>query len=411
MTATTVSTTDAVWAAVKAANAGDVITLAAGKYAALTLSGFIKDGVTIKGAGAVLGALTVTNCQGLNFDGLEVAQADTSTGHYANAISGSSKIAFANMNVHTATGVLSGIGFFIRNSSEISVKASELHHLGVGMSIIDSPNCTVTGNTFHDINTDGIDNAGAPGVTIVGNHFTDFYPDVGAHPDAIQFWPTAANPRPSGAVVKDNVIVRGKGRVMQGIFVAGQDNITITGNAMAGTMYNGISLSGVNTALIADNFVQGFVDMGADIMVRGGSTKVVCRDNTCSQAPTTYAGATEAVVKPEDYLISGTVMIPAAQVGDLSALNAWLAAKAGATATPPPVTPPPVADPRDATIADLTAELSAANAATVAAQTAASTAQRTLADYQAAQATKIAALQAQFDAAEAKIAAAEAALA
>jgi hypothetical protein len=282
-------------------------------------------GVTIKpapGAHPVFTGLAVDGSQGLTFQGLDIQM--TPTQQYGVQAYSTSRIVLDGVIIHQADGSLNGVGVLARNSSDITVSNSEFHHLGVGFSAIDTVRPAVVGNRFHDIETDGMDFAGDPGASAIGNRLSDFTPGPGDHPDAIQFWATAANPLPSGGVARDNVIRRGKGQVMQGVFVEDQANITITGNGMSGTMYNGISLARVKTALIADNFVQGWADMGTRIITRGKSSDVTIRNNS-SQSVVTV----DSEGPFPKYVESGTTKLQPAAAGDTSALDRWLAARGG----------------------------------------------------------------------------------
>lgn len=374
MTTTTISPADDLYAYVKASVPGDTILLSDGAYAALSLYSndqyplFVKaaPGVTVAaapGAHPVIAGLSIDGGQNLTFRGIEVRM--TPTQQYGVFVGNSTLIGLDGMTVHQADGSLQGVGVFIRGSTDISVTNSELHHLGVGVSAMDSPRLSVSNSRFHDIESDGIDFAGAPGASAVGNHLTDFYPGPGTHPDGIQLWATAANPNPSGAVIKDNIIQRGAGygtdangvkltgfqadgltpaSVMppQGVFSENNRDMIITGNALLGTMFNGIGLSNATNALIQGNFVQACADMGSRIIVRGGSVNVTVTGNTVSDAIVNLhqAGDPDNI----NFVQGPNTTIPAAAVGDVIALTAWLAAR-GSTPAPAPVPPPPVPTP------------------------------------------------------------------
>ena len=320
-----VNNTQALWAAVKASSPGDTVLLRTASYGPVELNNFnfAAPGVTVKAAPnakPVLSGLTTKDSRGLNFSGLEIAMAPSQPyGVYALS---SSRIKYETLNVHKADNSLTGTGFFLRDSSDLSITDSEFHHLGGGGGILDTSNATIANNRFHDIDTDGVDFGGSAGALVSGNTFTDFFPSEGAHPDAIQFWETKEHPMPSGAVVKDNIIRRGKGRAMQGIFVESQSNITIVGNAMSGTMANGISVSTTKTAEIRDNFVQGYRDFGARIIARGGSSNVTVTENvTPSVADLRQANEANNV----NFVERKNTTIRDAAVGDNSAMDAWLA--------------------------------------------------------------------------------------
>ena len=320
-----VSNPQALYTAVKASSAGDTILLRTANYGVLELDNlnFGGAGLTVKaapGAKPVMTSLVTKNSKGLNFAGLEIAMAPKQ--QYGIFAIESERITYDDMISHEADGALDGVGFFFRLSNRISITNSEFHHLGVGGTALDTPNVTISNNRFHDINTDGVDLAGSPAATVSGNTFTDFFPSEGAHPDAIQFWETKEHPMPAGSVVKDNIIRRGKGRVMQGIFVESQSNITIVGNAMSGTMTNGISVSSTKTADIRDNFVQGYRDMGVRIIARGGSANVTVSGNVSPLIVDLRQGNEPGTV---NFVESKNTRIGDAAVGNDSAMDAWLA--------------------------------------------------------------------------------------
>jgi parallel beta-helix repeat protein len=125
------------------------------------------------------------------------------------------------------------------------------------------------------------------------------------------------------------VITRGTGDVIQGIFIENTNHIEITGNAMTGTMYNGISLSGVSSGLVSNNFVQGWVDMNSGIITRGGSSNVTMLNDVSQGGIANYQ-----VDGPNPgYTESGTTSVAAAAIGDLSGLNAWLSHHSATTAS------------------------------------------------------------------------------
>lgn len=381
--AATVTVADAsgAYAAVKAATPGDTVLLASGGYLELDNFKIAAPGVTLKpkpGSNVVLTQVVLNGSQGINLQGFEVIQGASSwmpAVYAANA----SNLSFDGLHVHQTGAAFVSNGLQLRNTTDSSVTNSEFDHLGLALALIDDQRITLRGNTVHDTTADAFDLFGTSASIVDGNTFHDFTPAADVHPDAIQFASTATNPLPSDNVVTNNVFRRGAGQVAQGIFVESQKNLTITGNGLSGTMFNGISLSGVQGGVVAGNFVQGWSDMGSWIIARGGSTGLTISGNTLSQA--LVIGATTASEKaPSGLTLGATTLIPVAKVGDSSALDAWLAKKPGPPA--PPISTAP--DPRDAQIASLTAQLSAATSTSA-------TAAKALGDAQSALATQTAA--------------------
>lgn len=328
----TVSNSDALWNAVKAAAPGDVVLVASGSYPVIKLDHFVKaePGVTIKpkaGAKAVLAGVAMDGSQGLHLSGFEVAISDAKL-QYGITIYGSERIRLDRLTVHRADGAKGeqgGVGAFIRKSSDVAVTSSEFYNLGVGVSFLDDSKVAVTHSRFHDLQTDGVDFAGVVDSAADGNSFTDFYPKAGDHPDAIQFWSTKETPAGKNAIVTNNVIRRGRGGPvpMQGIFAENQENMTIRGNGLLCTMYNGISVSGTARALIEDNFVQGCTDMGTRIIARGGSSDIMVQNNQVSDriVDLHQAGDKDNV----RFAQKANSSVGTAKPSDGSALDAWLA--------------------------------------------------------------------------------------
>jgi len=268
-----VSSTAALNTALKAAHAGDTILLSSGTYT-LSASGlnFATD-VVVASANAdrpaVLTSLSITDSSGITVRDLDL-NALASGGNNPFKIYRSQDIHLERLNVH---GSLDGNpqndvkALLIRESRDVSVTDSEFQNLADGISHIDSSALTIARNEFHHLVYDGVRGGGSSNVTITGNLFRDFFPRDGDHPDAIQFWTTNTTASAKNIVITDNAFIRGSGGAAQGIFIRDQvgtlpyENVTITGNVVAGGMYHGLSIIGARNVKIDDNIVQGFPDM------------------------------------------------------------------------------------------------------------------------------------------------------
>lgn len=407
----TVSTPAAAYTAAKADHPGDVILLAAGFYGTLDLSNLsiAAPGVSVQpapGANVLLGQVTINNSQGLNLSGFEVVQSPASwmTSVY---VTGSSRIALDGLYVHQTDPAIGSNGVQLRDTTDSSLTNSRFDHLGVAGLFIDAQRLRVAGNTAGSLTADGFDFAGVGGSLIDGNRLSDFTPAAGVHDDAIQFWGTANNPLPAGNVVSNNIISRGKGVVVQGVFAESQANLMITGNAMTGTMFNGISVSSTKGATIAGNFVQGWADMGSAIVARGGSSDVTVSGNTISD-PVNNVPANGSELAVTGFTLGANTAIKAAAVGDRSAMDAWLKAKGSPVVVTPVVTPPvPIPDSRDTLITTLQAQ-----AKVTAAQLKTATDQITsLLDDKRSQSAALLTAMSKYDALSARLAALQSALA
>jgi parallel beta-helix repeat protein len=326
-----VASPDALSAALQTAHNGDTILLAPGNYGDISLYNVHTDGVvTIQSADsahlAVASSLTLNQSSGLAFSGLDVALA---SGGNAVAVMSSSNIALSGLKVHGVTGIDQGVGAMVRDSTGVTISGSDFTQIGSGIGHLNSNTIAFSNNTFHNLETDGIFGGGSSHVVISGNQFTEFHPQLGDHPDAIQFWGATSGAPGTDVTITDNVITRGAGDPIQGIFIEYTQGITISGNAMTGTMYNGISLSGSGNATVENNFVQGATDMGSRIIVRDGSTNVTVAGNTLTEAVVNLhqTGGLDNV----NFVLGANTSILQASVGDLSSLDAWLSKHGEAT--------------------------------------------------------------------------------
>jgi Ca2+-binding RTX toxin-like protein len=321
--------------ALKVAKAGDVIQLQAGTYAPTAITGAKFDGaVTITSqdptAMAKLTGLMVKDSQGLTFRGLEFV-VDAAKPDYQFQILGSKNVNLDALNVH---GSLDGnplndaAALMIRNSSNVTVTNSEFHELRHGIQHMDSNGLKISDSHFHDIRTDGVRGGGSSNVTIKGNYFTDFHAGEGDHPDAVQFWTTNTKASASNIVVQDNVVLRGNGDPIQGIFFRDQVgvlpfiDVKIVDNLVVGGLFNGISVNGGRDLEISGNVVAGLPDQKSWISLLN-SDRVTLAGN-----------------KATDYLIDGATnltrsvdtTIAAPTDGGQALQAAWLQSSGGVSA-------------------------------------------------------------------------------
>ena len=317
--AVVVTNSAGLYAAIKAAHAGDQILLAPGSYAMLSLSNFNPtSGVTFGSLDptnpAKVAGIYAVNSSNITFKNLDVS-VDPRQG-YAVTLGHDKNVTIDHLNIH-GTGVGNGNGALVRDSTNVTISNSEIHDIGNGFSHLDSSNVVFSNNSFHDLQADAIHGGGTSNITISGNHFTNFFPKAGDHPDAIQFWTTNTTAPAHDITVADNIIVRGQGAVVQGIFIGSEwgfvyQNVTITGNTIIGAMYNGIALSTANNVLIDSNVVQGYQDMTSWIAFQK-TTNAIVTNNIATAIKNLGANLS---------LVYGTNdLVPAAVIGDLSGLS------------------------------------------------------------------------------------------
>jgi Ca2+-binding RTX toxin-like protein len=163
--------------------------------------------------------------------------------------------------------------FMVRNSANITITNSEVTHARYGINLLDNYDVTVSRNYFHDLRTDGLRAGANSNIKISENYFTDFHPAAGNHPDAIQFWTTNTDASASNITITDNVILRGDGAAVQGIFVRDESNVlpyrnlVIDGNLVVGGMYNSIYANNASGLTVTNNTVAGFADTAGWIRV------------------------------------------------------------------------------------------------------------------------------------------------
>jgi Ca2+-binding RTX toxin-like protein len=269
--------------AFKAAKSGDTIRLASGTYDTVALKGlsFVGSGVTITSANvnarAELTGLKLNNVSGLTFTNLAMTDKDPSTIFDFN-VNSSSNIHFDHVLIQgEETGQLTSNPFIIRSSSNVSVTNSEIKHVRYGISMLDNDGVTLTDNYLHDIRTDGMRGGGNSNVTISRNFFTDFSPVAADHPDAIQFWTTNTTTNAKNVTITENVIMRGEGGAIQGIFLGDEaklpyENVVIDSNIVIGGMYNGITALSTNGLSVTNNTVIGTTDQKSWIRVNNADS-------------------------------------------------------------------------------------------------------------------------------------------
>lgn len=331
----TVTNSQELVAALKSAGAGDTIELASGNYTPVMLKNvnFSSD-VTITSkdpnAEAVMNGLVIHNSSGLVFTNLEWA-VDPAKPQYAYGVFNSSNITLDQLNVHGSlnnTPADDAAALIIRDSINVTLKNSEFHQLKNAVTHMDDDKLIITNNNFHDLLQDGIHGGGSSNVTISRNTFTDFFTGLG-HPDAIQFWTSFTTHSAQNITISDNVVMRGAGSAIQGIFITDQVgnlpyiNVTITGNLLVGTNYNGIVVANADGLTITDNTVAGLPDKNSWIRVMD-SSDVQLSENQATQI---------SFNDNDDYRQIGDVTITAPSDGGAQLLQAWLRENPGILST------------------------------------------------------------------------------
>ena len=271
MTTYTATTTAQAAAYITAARGGDTILLAPGTYDGLRLSNINKGSAVLNIASldpnneAVLTSFSADKVNGIKFSNLEFY----TTSDNSMWVTNSHVLTFDNVDVH---GTLNGSssddhrGLLLKNSSYITITNSHFHELTDAINPAGNQMVTISGNTFDTLRDDGIAGSSNSQITISNNLFTNFDHTGGVHPDAIQFWTVGTTKASSDITIKDNVIDRGTGTAVQGIFMNDEvgtlpyANVSISGNVVLGELYNGISIYHATNATLSGNVVLAAAD-------------------------------------------------------------------------------------------------------------------------------------------------------
>lgn len=306
------------------ARGGETIRLAPGRYDDVAIRGQFTTPVTITSADAnsraELTAFNIRDARGIKLSNLKLTdRTPDNTNDFA--VQNSSNIVLEKLLV---TGSKSGTEYeqgllIIRSSTNVTVTRSEVSNARYGISLLDNRDISITKNYFHNMRTDGVRGGGNSDIEILDNLFTNFFPVDGDHPDAIQFWTTNTTASTSDIRIADNVIVRGSGGKMQGIFMGDEAslpyrNVSIQRNTVIGTMYHGISVRNAASLNVANNRVAGMSDMKSWIYV---PLAAVLKGNSAQQF--VLGGSAVAA-------LTGNTVIPMSSNNGASYAQTWLAA-------------------------------------------------------------------------------------
>jgi hypothetical protein len=329
-----VTPTSDYWSAIYRASDGDVIVFAPGRYDALAFYMPAPHQIPIRlegGPGVLATHISLDGVVGWTIEGFTFDHVYTNNA--AVTVGNSRDVIFNHVHIARADGWKGGTGFKTNTTQHVTLENSEIDHEGTGGGGNDDKNLTFRHNRIHDIANDGIIVCGAHTLIIDDNDFANFFPEIDAHPDVIQWCSTPTN-QSQFVTITNNRYERGAGGISQGITGEYGSNIVIRGNAMLGTMYAGYVVCGVTNGLVDTNFLQSFPDMGSSMSVRCGSHTVSFKNNT---APLITDYVEPDGTANTDVQITGTIPIGVAAQGDNSAYLAWIAQHQGGPPPRPPV--------------------------------------------------------------------------
>jgi hypothetical protein len=162
-------------------------------------------------------------------------------------------------------------GIHIRESGQITLYGNRFNDLRGTAWIQRSQDVIFSRNSISQVR-EGLNVAATQNLSIDGNDFRDFSPIFARkeHPDAIQFWTSRETQGSSDVRIRDNVILMGGCKAVQGIFIRSETegrndggvqvrhrNFTIQRNLYYGSSRNGLSVSSVDEALVENNVIVG----------------------------------------------------------------------------------------------------------------------------------------------------------
>jgi hypothetical protein len=296
-------------AAIGCAASGTTLKLAPGNFGTIEIRNPPATGLTITSVDplrpAKFNGLAIHGSSGFTLRNLKIGGPPPSGWRYAMLIFRGSGFTADNLELtgdqDEATGALDS-AIMIRN-----IEGARLSHLRIaqhrnGISLLDVRQVEVVNNSITNMRVDGIRGGGVNDARIARNVIGTFHPVAGDHPDGIQLWSRNQKESAENIVIEDNLILRGSGAPIQGIFVEDRINLpfrrlVIRNNLCVGTMYNGIMIMGGEGATISGNSVIPLdpqlswirVETSRDVAVTGneagkfmlsGGTTTVARNKT-----------------------------------------------------------------------------------------------------------------------------------
>lgn len=278
-----VSSQQELLAALRQARAPVTIVLSRGAWGGLKLKDLtVPYGTIVRSANvsrpAVFDGIELNNVRGLTLSGVVVKLPASGpvAGRYGVLVLGSrdvllDKLALEGLGL---TGDASnGIAMMLRKNSDITVQKSYFSKFRHGIAMLDLDNSVIQQNEFENLQTDAIRGGGVNYTRIANNVITGFNPARGDHPDGIQLWSTRQRHASREIDIVDNLVVRGNGGPIQGIFVRDTrlrlpfEDLKITGNFIVGGLYNGITVLGAQRLDLRDNQVLSRPDQRSWIRV------------------------------------------------------------------------------------------------------------------------------------------------
>lgn len=354
-----VSTVDELYEALANAKGGERIVLAGGNYGDVTLSpktlggldGQFPTEVIITSADpenpATFEGLHILGGQNMTFDGILVEHVPEAgenkntpvveIGNYGSAESSGISIINSDFVGYAASakvggdpsdpndvaahggmveGNYAGIAVSV-DGADITLSGNDISGFYRGISVKEGEDISITGNSLHDIRSDGMTFGEVKNVLIEDNEIRDLTPwrhadapGRGDHPDMIQFWTTNSDAATENVIIRDNLLIQedvGDGVFAQGIFMrnpkaesdSGTDmfykNITIEGNVIYNSHINSLVVGEADGLTVANNILLQNTDNGISklttpiIAIAERSLDVTVIDNVVPELALTYS--------------------------------------------------------------------------------------------------------------------------
>ena len=280
----TVTTMTALNAAVLKATPGSAIEVAPGNYPFLEIKGVGFDQpITIRSAEearpATFEGFSIRNSNNINLQNLAIRPKlrMNEPSRYGAIVLKSKNI---GIDAVSFVGPLIGpkkaynMAIMLRLSRNISLTRSYFANFRHGVGMLELNGSRIALNEFERLQTDAIRGGGVSGIRIENNVITNFSPAPGDHPDGIQLWSTNQRDPGRDIVIAENLVARGQGDPIQGIFIRDTfkelpfEDIEVRRNLVLGGLYNGISVNGVEKLLVRDNTVIGRSDQKSWIRIQ-----------------------------------------------------------------------------------------------------------------------------------------------
>lgn len=252
--------------ALRCAQAGTTLKLSAADFGAIEIRNPVST-LTIASANPAQPArftgIAIHGAKGLSLRNLKIGGPPPRGWRYAVLIFRSSDFSAENLvltgNQDQATDALDS-AMMVRNVEGAKLKRLRLSHHRNGITLLDVRDLELVESSISQMRTDGIRGGGVNDALIARNVITSFHPIAGDHPDGIQLWSRNQKQSAESIVIEENIILRGAGSPIQGIFVEDRLNlpfrkVLIRNNLCVGTLYNGIMIMGGDGGTISGNIV------------------------------------------------------------------------------------------------------------------------------------------------------------